>query len=303
MKQQIYKRKKTGRLKKKFKFRFPSLSFSKFNFLKKKRINTPFKESFLSDSSRVRWQKVLVFLSIFLLVQIVLEIVFFPLLNIRFIHIEGLNKVSQEDILSVAGIKGKEYYFSLDERLIEKELEAFSWVKRSKIEKIFPNTLKIKIEEREPIFLHVSNHLREKGSTPFLIDEEGVIFIEGREALSYDLPLLSGITFQEVGIKSQFPLFLRRIFQDMGELKRNNKFLFDFISEVEVKSKWAGESFEIYLYLREIPIIFLLSSRLSEEKILEAILVLDVLKKEGKINLVKEVDLRGREAVYQYERE
>lgn len=305
MKQQIYRRKKLRKVKKKFKFSFPKISFPNLVFFKKKK--NPSEKgpgvSLLSDVSRARWQKILVFLSLFLLVQIVLEILFFPLLNIRFIHIEGINKVSQDDILTVAGIKGKEYYFSLDERLIEKEIEIFSWVKRSQIEKVFPNTLKIKVEEREPIFLHISNHLTRKGSTPFLIDEEGVLFIEGSEALSYDLPLLSGITLQEVGLMSQFPSFLRRLFQDLGELKKSNRALFNLISEIEVKSKWAGESFELYLYLREAPIVFILSSHLAEEKILEAILVLDVLKKEGKLNLVKEVDLRGREAVYRYERE
>ena len=307
--QTIYPRQKRKKrresLFERFKRRFKNLFFKRKKGKADLKPSKSTKESLvlLTPSRRQIAQKIFFGLSLFLLLQIIFEILLLPFLNIRFIQVEGLKRIQDTELLSVAGIQGKEYYFSLNERLVEKKIEEIAWVKKAQAIKMFPNRLQIKIEERVPIFLHMMSRVGERGSIPLLIDEDGVIFVIGKEALAYDVPFLSGVTMQSVELKSQFPLFLRRIFQDVGALKKQHRPLYDLISEVNVESKWGAENYDISLYLTNTPIVFTLSSRLDEEKMTQILLVLDVLNKDKQLGLVEEVDLRGQEAVYRYGRE
>ncbi|KAL0264053.1 UNVERIFIED_CONTAM: hypothetical protein PYX00_010918 [Menopon gallinae] len=69
-----------------------------------------------------------------------------------------------------------------------------------------------------------------------LPDEQGIAFASGQEALSYDVPILSGVVAQGLGLKCQFPSFLGKLFEDMAVLKREYKLVYDAISEVCVQS-------------------------------------------------------------------
>lgn len=86
------------------------------------------------------------------------------------IHINGVNFFDKSDILKVINIPSKSNIFSLNlNDLVAKLLLSISWIKDIKIERKYPNTLIIKIMEREPIgYFQYQSKL-------YLIDNQGVL--------------------------------------------------------------------------------------------------------------------------------
>lgn len=257
---------------------------------------------FLSEKSRFFCQRTLFVLTVILLLQIILEIFFFPFLNIQFIEINGLTRISKPDLLKVAGITGKEYYFTLNAEFIRKSIKKIPWVKEASVVKKFPDKLKIEIQEREPVLFYFWTDPSYKGTVPVLLDDEGVIFEKGGNTLQYSAPFLSGVQLKDVGLRRQFPSFLRGIFKDLAYLRDSYRSLYNLISEVCIKSKWNNQDYELSLYLINTPILFKISSRLNYNKMIEILLSLDLLSRDKDFNQIDEVDLRTKEAVYHYKK-
>jgi cell division protein FtsQ len=74
-----------------------------------------------------------------------------------------------------------------------KELLAIDWVEQAAVSRVWPNTLKVKIDERKPVaFIHLPPR-RKDGLTEFaLIDKDGYI-LRPRAAARFTLPVINGI--------------------------------------------------------------------------------------------------------------
>lgn len=91
-------------------------------------------------------------------------------LIVRQIKIDGISFFDQKSVLNTLAIKPDTNIFSINlNDMIAKLLFTLPWIKEVKIERIYPDTLVIKIVERKPIA-----YFRKK-SKLYLIDESGTL--------------------------------------------------------------------------------------------------------------------------------
>ncbi len=95
------------------------------------------------------------------------------------IEIEGLGRLNRDAVLLLTGLNESVSWFDVDERSLEKYLYSTGWVKRCTVKKMFPDAVRIVIEEFVPAVV-VSNVRQNKEEdavyTMWFADEEGVVF-------------------------------------------------------------------------------------------------------------------------------
>ncbi len=230
-------------------------------------------------------------LALILVIEIIFHFVISPRLRLSRVEIvaeEGLT-LTNAAILKLAGLNGDETFFAVDEAGIAERIAAFAPVKSVTVERMFPNTLKIGIIEREPLGISLS--VVNGRSVPIMLDEEGVVFQIGASVSEFDLPALSGFTFSEVELGQRVNRALIGFFQDLHTLKSTSGALFHLISELKfVKKDRAG--FEVLLYPRDYRVAVRIGSRVDVEIMRKILLVLDVFANQGIIGTIEEIDFR-----------
>ena len=116
----------------------------------------------------------ILFLMVFSIVEIAFHFIIAPRIKIREVIINSDLALTEQEILSLAGLKRNEYYFFIDTAEIEKRIEKNPAVKNVVVEKIFPDTLKISLIGRSPLLIALVTE-NEK-TIPISLDENGVVF-------------------------------------------------------------------------------------------------------------------------------
>ena len=105
------------------------------------------------------------------------------------VEIIGNDRLGREDILFVAGLDKKISFFDADTKKMTLNLSTCGWVKKAFVEKFFPNSVVIHIEEFKPAIIVTS---RKKSSDsdkdsfmPWFSDADGILF---KKALSREIP-------------------------------------------------------------------------------------------------------------------
>ena len=111
-------------------------------------------------------------------------------LTLRDIRFEGCQNVSPQELMKLAEIRPGSNIFALNLKRLAQRLKSNPWVKEVKIERIFPHVLKIIVNERVPVVL--VNHKK-----LFLTDREGVLFKEVESNDTFDMPVITGLSFSE----------------------------------------------------------------------------------------------------------
>jgi cell division protein FtsQ len=244
-------------------------------------------------------KKILVIMTSTLMVILILEIGFnlflAPRLRISSIMLETELNIEDPTLLSITGLDSNNWFFSVHSDEIEKSLSKLAVVHEARVEKQFPNRLNIAIDSREPLVMAL---VKGKGELiPLVIDREGVIFITGRDSLSYNLPLMGGLdeTLREGG--DRIPDNLIPLLEDLERLRVTSPELFEIISEINIMPQKRGVlDIELYLTTHSIPV--LLDLPFTREKMNQAIMVVDVMEREGLAERIEEVDLRAGSVVY-----
>ncbi len=112
-----------------------------------------------------------------------------PFFQVREIEVEGCGKIRQEAIHSLILIEGMPNLFTVKLEEIAKGVEKHPWIDHLVMRKVFPNKIKVQIEERKPIAILQLEEL-------YYIDAKGVIFSPVREGDGYNFPFLTGLTRQ-----------------------------------------------------------------------------------------------------------
>ncbi len=136
----------------------------------------------------------IILLTVIILGELVFHLLVAPNLVIRKVMVESELALSDEEILRLAGLRSKEYYFALDPETVRRNLETFPRVRKAVIEKVFPDTVRIVLYERKPLAISFAESTGR--TVPLAIDREGVIFQMGDEVDRLDLPVISGIRFE-----------------------------------------------------------------------------------------------------------
>ena len=124
-------------------------------------------------------------------VMIYKELLQLPLLQVKKIQVEGCVHQTPAEILDIAGIHPQINLLSLDLKDICHQLESSPWIDKAQVKRTFPDQLYISISERKPEALINLNQLH-------LVDGRGVIFKKVERQEGQDLPILTGISWENL---------------------------------------------------------------------------------------------------------
>ena len=171
-----------------------------------------------------------------------------PFFVLSEVSLEGNKKVSRNELLKKAGIHDDSNIFSLDIEEAGKSIADMPWVKTVSMEREFPNKLKIRIEEREPLALIKLEGL-------YYVDEESNVFAKADSETGWDFPVVAGLNRKALlkGSKDTF----RKLDKGLQFLKsikdRDGIFSWASISEIIVDKKGGltlytiGSGIPVYL--------------------------------------------------------
>ena len=106
---------------------------------------------------------------------------------IKNVDIKGINHLNQKDILKTINYYNKKNIFNVNLKNIYNEIKQNTWVEEVSIKKIYPNTLKIDLIEKEPIAIWQNK------SAYHLITKNGEIILEANlNNFKKHLPIIIG---------------------------------------------------------------------------------------------------------------
>ncbi|WP_320041083.1 FtsQ-type POTRA domain-containing protein [uncultured Desulfobacter sp.] len=113
-----------------------------------------------------------------------------PLFDVKTIMIDGLDRVSRDEVLARTGLDKPGNFFELQPERLEKKLKAHPWIRMAMVKRKLLSTISIKIEEQEPLAIVSIENLAD-----IVINAQGAPFKEyepGKDNLK-TLPVISGV--------------------------------------------------------------------------------------------------------------
>lgn len=155
---------------------------------------------------------------------------FFP---IRQVQVLGLKLSAASDVVALTGLQGGESLVFCPTGAITRQVEASPRYESVKVERVFPQTLRITLTERLPlVLLRVGNTVAE-------VDREGRILGRGPVPLQGDLPVIRvSATNVEAAVES---LAVRQVLSDLGKIPEKEGDLLGALSGISL-----GAEIEVY---------------------------------------------------------
>jgi len=113
-------------------------------------------------------------------------IVVSPYFQLRETVVKGAERISREEILSLAEIKPAQNILTVNLKAMARRIQNNVWVKDVSIKRDLPSKLIIEVRERQPIALI------KKDEAFYYIERDGVIFTKLGKDQRTDLPILTG---------------------------------------------------------------------------------------------------------------
>lgn len=214
----------------------------------------------------------------------------FPLTRVNLNTSLGL---PQSKILDIAGISGKEYYFSLDVRAITARLEAIPAVSKAVVSRRFPDTLDIVLTPRSPRALVLAAD--GAATVPFLVDGDGLVYAaDGVEA---NVPVISGIDAGFLADGKRLPKDYRDVINHLSGIAASSPGLLDMFSEFRIDRTDYG-TVELTVFPLNSNLRIRTDDELSASLLRYCLLSADILEKQGLTKTVNEIDFRTGTVVY-----
>jgi cell division protein FtsQ len=254
-----------------------------------------------------------------LIVYLAVRFILLPMTVIRNVTVESDVGLTQQEIQSLMALKNGESFFTFETAAVQKRLEASALVRKARVEKVFPDQLRVFLYRREASALV----LGEAGgrSLPVLVDRDGYVFKIGGTSADVDLPVVSGIPAGEAALGGRLPSVYAALFSDLAALRAKSPSLYRLISEVRVISVDGGGlaepaavladgesrpastssvsgSAELRLFLVTSPVPVRVRGGIDETMLKYVLMVLDLLSNQGVLGNIDELDFRGGDVVY-----
>lgn len=150
------------------------------------------------------------------------------LFDLNTVQIRGNRILTYEDILALTQIRSKSNIHSLDIPKIQARLESTPYIQTAIVSRTFPNSLVIRILEREPLCYVNAEAL-------YILDREGIVLPIPSKNLPYSLPVISGFLDDGVqcrpGRKIESPAIMA-LLHNLQEVRLNTSELFATLSEI-----------------------------------------------------------------------
>ncbi len=267
----------------------------------------------------VRWARPLLFALMGACVLLLLaRFVGEPLTRIRHVTVHSDVPLSDEEVLALSGIQSGDHWYSVSEAAIEKRLETSPIVRRAQVQRVFPDTVRMTVWGRQPAALVLAT--RDGRTVPVLVDEDGVVYRVGATGADMDLPVVSGVSAGEVSLGSALPPATRKLFSDLRALRDHAPSLYAQVSEVRIApnvdaradSAIAGGSLapdapaavesprdvEMLVYLTSARVPIRARGTIDESLVKYALMVIDLLSRQGVLQDIQELDFRSGDVVY-----
>lgn len=233
----------------------------------------------------------------------VLRVATGPFARVHHVIVSGDSPLPEQEVLLIAGLQDGEPLLSIDPGAIESRLAAVSLVRSARVEKLFPATVRLIIQRRDPVALVLGQDGAR--SRAALVDAEGVIFAPASEASGVDLPVLSGVP----SAGERVPRRLAPLLVDLAALRQRSPRLYKLLSEIRLEgaagaseapgaSEASAAPVDFLVYLTTAPVALRASGTLDERLVQYGLLAVDLLSRQGILKDVQELDLRGGEVVY-----
>jgi cell division protein FtsQ len=122
--------------------------------------------------------------------------------SVREIQVRGADKVSGNEIVTIAGLRQGMSIWKVELDHIEKKIAKHPWVRRVLVRREFPRRIIIDVEERAPRAIVAVRKL-------YYVDADGAVFKEVAPGENVKFPLLTGLRAEDV--MSASPAVRRRI--------------------------------------------------------------------------------------------
>ncbi len=203
----------------------------------------------------------------------------------------GLADSQLLEILDLEGVR----WSRVDADELEARLESYPVVRKARVLKVFPDSLKVFLYRRKPLVIMLFAGDSESQSAVF--DEEGYTVKSGEISGTEDLPIISGLIFERPKLGDRFPETVQRVLFDLSRLRKDDPELFSLLSEVEILPLESG-GYYLKLFMNHIRIPVLAGRNLTSESLNKTVLVLDVLSSGTVGQKIEEVDIRGGSVVF-----
>jgi cell division protein FtsQ len=161
------------------------------------------------------------------------------------VQVENTHRTSEEEIAALSDIKVGDRIFDLDLEMIAARIEENPWVRQVRVDRIFPQDVRIRVAEREPRAIVNLGYL-------YYVDEGGEVFkmLDGRDRLDY--PVITGMERDElVDNPLQAQQRLRRAIALLGELEQRRHFNIEAVSEIHLDPR---RGIALYTYRSAVPV-------------------------------------------------
>lgn len=220
------------------------------------------------------------------------------LTKIKSIRISGLERLTENAIVSAIGAIGDESLLTLNLKKIKARIEQNPQVAWVHVYRILPSTLGVEVHERSAVAVILFSS--DQGSKLALIDGEGTAFalVEAENSQVPNLPVVSGVHFEQFQPGQRLPDMLKPLFADLQKIQNEAPELLSAFSEIRIV-RISEYSAELLLYPVHMKTAVRMPLRLSADALRNSLVVLDILNSRGYGNQPSEIDFQSGTVVYQ----
>jgi cell division protein FtsQ len=154
-----------------------------------------------------------------------------PHFAVAAVEVQGASRVPADDVRTAAGIVPGSNLWRLDTRGVLARVEAMPEIRHARVIRALPNRVTIVVEERRPFTLVHGGRLH-------WMDEEGRVLGEASQVVAPPLPVVSGLSDEELASMRSRPAPRARVAIDIiRTLLRTGSGLVSQISEIDMSGR------------------------------------------------------------------
>jgi cell division septal protein FtsQ len=113
--------------------------------------------------------------------------------EIKVVEITRTERISRGDVLAMLDLEPGRGLLLIDLVQAQRSLETHPWIRRAVVRRVFPDTLAVELDEREPVAVLKTG----TGGREFLLDRDGTLISEGVPVADEGLPVLMGVEYAD----------------------------------------------------------------------------------------------------------
>lgn len=235
----------------------------------------------------------IVILVVFLVCEITFYVIVVPMTTRIHLSIRGTSNMGYDELCHIAGLSGMEKWMDFNSAETASRLAANPLFETVVVEKAFPDRVTISVKER--VAVAVAFGTINGRTVPFEIDRNGVAFRIGALSATLNLPLITGLVFENPVPGMRLHASLTSLLEELSVLESKNPVLLSSISEIKIESKTYG-GYDLVVYPVHTPIPVRTDKALNEDALQYMMLVLDVVQDLSMD--ISEIDIRAGTVAY-----